>query len=78
MEAHGGGFAPTARRVCAYVAKVGAARENEEIDFQAAKLLRRISIAVHRENARAIIRRLPSGLSTGAVADPAAWVEPCV
>ena len=64
VEAHGRGFGPVARRVLGQVARAGAAREGEEVEVQAARLLRRMSISVHRENARATLRRLPGLVAT--------------
>ena len=53
----------------------GAAREGEAPEVTAASLLRRISISIHRENARAILRRMPSGASTPPAPAPEAWGE---
>ena len=75
IEAHGGGFGPVARRVLAEVARAGAAREGEEVEAQASSLLRRMSVSVHRENARAILRRLPGLVGTRAGPSPEAWAE---
>ena len=75
IEAHGGGFGPVARRVLAEVARAGAAREGEEVEAQASSLLRRMSVSVHRENARAILRRLPGLVSARAGPSPEAWAE---
>ena len=58
VEAHGGGLGPVARRVCASIAQAAAARAGEEVTNQAASLLRRITYSLHRENARAVLRRL--------------------
>ena len=75
VEAHGGGLGPVARRVCAAIARAGAARAGEEVEVQAASMVRRISISAHRENARSMLRRLGSTPSGPASLTPAAWDE---
>ena len=75
LEAHGGGVGPTARRVCARLAKGAAAKDNTEVEEQATSLLRRISIAVHRENARAVLKRLPGLPEHAPGPNPEAWGE---
>jgi hypothetical protein len=75
IEAHGGGLGPTARRVCSYVAKVGAAREGEEVEVQVANTMRRISISLQRENARAVLRRLGRPQQAPSGTAPEAWAE---
>ena len=74
-EAHGGGFGPVARRICGRVARAAAAISGEEVESKAADMLRRISTAIHRENARAVFRRMPL-VEGGCVGPaPAAWAE---
>ena len=73
-EAHGGGLAIGARRIVAFIAKSGAARSGEELEVESVGLLRRISIALHRENARAILRRLWPASATAPAVDPDAWL----
>ena len=76
VEAHDGGLAICARRIVAFIAKTGAARNGEEVEVEAAGLSRRISVYLQRENARAVLRRLwPAGDSAPA-ADPGAWAAP--
>ena len=55
------------------VAHAGAARDGEEVSYRAASLLRRITTTVHRENARAMLRRLPVQTAAPLGASPAAW-----
>ena len=74
-EAHGGGFGPAARRVIGGVAKAAAARHNGEPEGQAASTMRRISISTHRENARAVLRRLPGASVPTPAAVPEVWAE---
>ena len=45
------------------------------MEVQAASLLRRISISVHRENARAVLRRLPGAGAPTLGTAPEAWSE---
>ena len=75
VEAHGGGLGPTARRVVGHLARHGAAREGEAPEASAARLLRRISTSIHRENARAILRRLPTAAASPPAPTPEAWAE---
>ena len=73
VEAHGGGFGPVARRVCGRLARAGAAMEGEAVEVQAAGLLRRISIAIHRANSRAVLRRFPGACQETDGPCPLAW-----
>ena len=57
FEAHGGGFSAAVRGVLAWVAEQTAAAHNEEPAAVAMKIAQRISCSLHRENARAILRR---------------------
>ena len=76
IEAHGGGLSATSRRVCGYLASA-VATAHGKVDESATTLLRGISIAVHRENARAKLRRFPISYSERMdEATPDAWVEP--
>lgn len=74
-EAHGGGLGLTARRVCARVAKAAAARDGEEVEAAAAGIARSISSSIHRENARAVLRRLPSPVQPTIRDSPDVWAE---
>ena len=75
LEAHSGGVGKTARRVCSHIAKIGSAREGEEIKETTSTLFRRMSITLHRESARAVLRRLPGCFTSEAAANPEAWGE---
>ena len=75
VEAHGGGLGLVARRVMAHIAKAGAAVEGEEVEWKAASVVRRISCSVHRENARAVLRRFPPPRLEVAGSDPEVWGE---
>jgi len=76
VEAHGGGLGRGARQVCAHIAKAAAGRKGDEVEVKAASLMRSISVSVHRENARAILRRLPaSPLPSSPEIPPEAWAD---
>ena len=70
-----GGLGPMARTAVAQVARASAAKEGEEVDVQAAGLMRRMSIALQRENARAVLRRLPCLRTTPSGATPEVWAD---
>jgi hypothetical protein len=57
MEAHGGGWGAGARAVIGSIARCVAAARNVEPSVTSLELAQRISIALHRENARAILKR---------------------
>ena len=62
MEAHGGGWGAGARAVIGRIAGCVAAARNIEPAAASLEIAQRISVALHRENARAILkRRLWSG-----------------
>ena len=73
VEAHAGGLGKTARRVCGFIARAHAASQCKDVAEQASKLLRRISTSLHRENARAILCRLPLANAGSSHAHPAVW-----
>ena len=60
VEAHSGAWSPTARRVLDYLAKGIAAANGEAVEVASLRLAQRISIALHRANARAILKRAAS------------------
>ena len=57
MEAHGGGWGAGARTVIGEVARCVAAARNISSAAASLDIAQRISVALHRENARAIFRR---------------------
>jgi hypothetical protein len=57
MEAHGGGWGAEARAVIGSIAKCVAAARSCEPASASLEIAQRISIALHRENARAILKR---------------------
>ena len=69
LEAHGGGWSRSARRVLTRVAKVVSAVWREGDEATSLRIAQRISISLHRENARAVLKRvarpLPVTMDTG-------------
>jgi len=57
MEAHGGSWGSDARRAWAQVAKAAAQLTGDSPAVVAERHLQRLSVILHRENARAIVRR---------------------
>ena len=57
VEAHGGGWSPTFRRVIDWISKSSALANNEEQSSVSLLVAQRISCSLRRENARAILRR---------------------
>ena len=70
FEAHSGGLSGAARGLCDWISGQIAAVQNEEPGQVSLKMAQRISIALHRENARAILRRM-SGLPSARA--PSVW-----
>ena len=73
LEAHGGGFSPTLRGVVDWVARQAAAAHNEVPGSVSLKIAQRISCALHRGNARAILKR---ALLPEAEPQPSGWEVP--
>jgi hypothetical protein len=70
LEAHAGGWGPSARVVLDWLAQQVAAAQHVEPHAASLKIAQRLSCVLHRENARAVLRRkraveascpLPSG-----------------
>ena len=57
LEAHGGGWSPTGRKIVDWIARSAAAASNEKMATVALKIAQRMSCALQRENARAVLRR---------------------
>ena len=57
MEAHGGGWGVGARKVIGDIARCVAAARNIDPAAASLDIAQRISVALHRENARAILKR---------------------
>ena len=62
IESHAGSWSPTARQVWARLAKLQSATWNEDGDASSVRIAQRLSFALHRENARAVLRRAPPPL----------------
>ena len=70
-EACGGGWGPTAAVVWRALGGLIAGRSGDSPTAETDRLLQSLAIALHRENARAVLRRLPSGLE-----DASPFAEP--
>ena len=57
FEAHAGGWSPMARGLFDWIAREAAARQHEDPGSVSLRIAQRISVALHRENARAILMR---------------------
>ena len=57
------------------MARASAAKEGEEVEVQAAGLMRRISVSLMRENARSVLRRLPGLVHPASGSSPEAWAD---
>ena len=71
FEAHGGGWSPTARGLVDWVARQLAARTQEEPGSTSLRIAQRISCALQKENARAILARVGEPAAQQPV--PADW-----
>ena len=59
-EAHGGGWGPAAHKVWSELAKHKALVSGEHVSTIVSRLLQSMGFILHRENARATLRRLPT------------------
>ena len=62
VEASGGGWAPEARMVWTDLAKISALASGESVQSTTMRLLQSLGVVLHKENARAILRRQPAAL----------------
>jgi hypothetical protein len=62
-EADGGGWGPAAQKTWNELAKHKSALTGEDVSKVAVRLLQSLGLVLHRENARAIIRRFPNNAS---------------
>ena len=62
-EADGGGWGPAAHRVWSELAKYKSIMTGEQVSIIVGRLLQSLSLVLHRENARAILRRSPRNAS---------------
>ncbi|CAJ1343891.1 unnamed protein product [Effrenium voratum] len=58
LEAHGGSWGPAAKKAFAWLSQAWGAAEGLSGGQAAEQLAQRISLSLHRENARAVVRRL--------------------
>jgi hypothetical protein len=74
FEAHAGGWSSTARALMDYLAREAAAWQREPLSTISLQTAQRISVALQRENARAVLKRMPAEGS--AVEQPQVWETP--
>lgn len=74
-EAHSGAWGPTARAVWHFLAKTWAASTGTDMSVISAFLAQRTSVTLHRENARAILRRMTDICPDETTACPEAWLD---
>jgi hypothetical protein len=72
VEAHAGGLSKTARGVLDWIATQAAAVHHENPSTVSLKIAQRISCVLHRENARAVLKRTP-GVVPNNMASPSGW-----
>ena len=70
VDSHSGAWSPTARKTLDRVAKTLAMSWNDQGESTSLKLAQRLSITLHRENARAVMKRMGSPLETQT---PSGW-----
>ena len=79
LEAHGGGWSSAFRRTVDWIARNAAAANHEDATVVSLRIAQRISCSLHRENARAILKRkvqpaaLPAMSSWLDASDDAHW-----
>ena len=73
LEAHAGGWSPTARGVLDWIARQAAAASGDEQHAVSLRIAQRLSCVLHRENARAILNR---SRSAEAPKPPSGWDNP--
>ncbi len=72
IEAHGGGWSPSARRVLDWIAGQGAAASGEVRAGVCLRVAQRMSCVLQRENARAVLKRTVGAPSR---AELSGWVH---
>ena len=71
MEAHSGTWGPTARKVWRTLAKAISTISGEDADLEAERCLQSLSVTLHRETARSILRRAGPGSTFSSAASSA-------
>ena len=76
FEAHGGGWSKKSRRVLDFIAKQQANVGDFCKEGTGVRLAQRLSTSLHRENSRAILKRVGgSNTSPAAITDLSSWGE---
>ena len=70
VEAHGGGWSPSTRATVDFISRTRSACQHEDVASVSLRIAQRISCTLHKENARAVLRRAavpaaPSFLPSG-------------
>ena len=58
LEAHAGAWSPTARGILDWIARQASASQHESAQSCSLRITQRLSCTLHRENARAVLRRM--------------------
>ena len=69
IEAHGGGWSKLARKTFDVIASQLRATSDSLADAASLTIAQRLSVTLHRENARAVVRRLPAPTAADGVGD---------
>ena len=72
VDGAGGGWGDDAQRIWSSIARAAATSTNEAVSSCAADLYQGLSLILHREGARAVLRRLPGEVD--ALSGALAWV----
>jgi hypothetical protein len=59
VEAHAGGLSPAVRALSYWIYRGAASWQQEPLSAISLKTAQRMSVALHRENARAVLKRMP-------------------
>ena len=70
LESHGGGWSPLFRKTLDEITKIISSSSHDRNETASLRVAQRISVSLHRENARAVLRRLTPICS---VVPPAGW-----
>jgi len=77
LEGHGGSWSPATRRLLDWIAGQAAGISGDARGEIALRIAQRMSCTLHRENARAVLRRsppiLPQATPSGWAGGPDAW-----
>ena len=75
VESHGSGWGPAAKGAWRFLTRAKAAQTGQDESATAQELAQHIDVTLHRENARAILRRVPPTSDARVDVSPEAWDE---